>query len=482
MRRLLYLSLAIFFGLLLAAWLTHGRGVIKNDPARGIDIPKDLTLPLQVKAAFDGKQVYVRYRWPTAKRHVDYDVLRYEAGKWVRDGAGQSQDDYEDRVSTMIDDGSVPEFGRYGAYVMANTRMWYTADEATEDEVAAHPYLGVKKGQREVGKYLPATRRRDNDWASVVPEPELSRLRTAGYFVDLWQWRANRTNPIGKADDGAVAEARYSDDGKTLFFGTNWNSQSEQPKLMLDAKKKGQAALAWTDVKSGRLAASDVVLREDEAVPFDPKHAWKDGDTIPRRLLRQGEGSAADVHVHGAATWHEGFRDVTLTRALDTGHPQEDKTIRDKGVYTVAFAIHRTSEGSRFHYVSLPVSLGLDREAQINAVSVEGGGAPSWDQAWTEVTLFYPGRVDWASLSSKRHAGSKYIEKGVPVKFRHSERQLARYGVEAVFANEIWRQWMLTLFAGLLLMGAFGVALNLLLGRGAGPKANHAARGAEVTQ
>ena len=466
MRRFLYLSLAIFFGLLFASWITHGRGVIRNDAARGIEIPAELTVPLQVKAAFDGKQIYFRYRWATPKRNVDYDVVRFEKGKWVRDGVAKSEGDYEDRVSMMIDDGSVPEFAKYGAYVMANPAMWPSADESLEDEVAAHPYLGAKKGQREVGKYLPSTRQRTSDWASVVPEPELARLRAAGYFVDLWTWHVNRTNPIGKADDGAVAEARYSDSGKGVLLSTNWNTQTEQPKLMFDSKKTGHTALSWSDMTGGKVASGQIYLREDEAVPFDPSLAWKDGDTIPRRILRAGSGSASDVAVYGASTWHDGFREVILTRALNTNHPDEDKALVDKGTYTVAFAIHRSTEGSRVHYVSLPVSLGLDREAQVNAVNIADGAVPNWEQPWADVTLFYPGRVAWSTLTSSRHAGSKYIDKGVPVKFRHSEKQLSHYGVEAVFANEIWRQWIMTLFAGLLLIGGFGIAINMLLPSG----------------
>jgi hypothetical protein len=465
MRRWLYFSLAIFFGLLVAAWITHGRGVIKNDPARGIDIPSERMVPLQVKAAFDGKQIYIRYRWPTPKRNIEYDMLRFEGGKWVRDGQAKSQGDYEDRVSTMIDDGSVPEFGRYGAYVMANTRMWSTPDDGGEEEVAAHPYLGVKKGQREVGKYLPSTRQRSGDWASVLPEPELARLRSAGYFVDLWQWHINRTNPFGKADDGVVAEARYSDGGKGVLFATNWDAKTESPKLMFDPKKTGRKSLAWSDITSGKLAPGDIYLHDDQTVPFDPSLPWKDGDTIPRRVQRSGEGSAADVSVVGASTWSDGFREVILTRALNTGHTDDDKVLVDKGVYTVAFAVHRTTEGSRYHYVSLPVTLGLDRDAQLNARNFPAGSTPTWDQPWTDVTLFYPGRVAWATLTSSKHAGSKFIEKGVPVKFRHSESQLSQYGIEAVFSNEIWRQWIFTLFAGLALIAGFGVSLNLLMPR-----------------
>ena len=152
MRRSMYGCVAIFFALLIAAWLTHGRGVIRNDPARGIEIPAERTVALQVKAAFDGQRIWVRYRWPTPKRNLEIDMLRHEGGKWVREGQAKSQGDYEDRISMMVDDGSVPELGRYGAYVMANVRMWSNADDGGEEEVAAHPYLGVKKGQREVGR------------------------------------------------------------------------------------------------------------------------------------------------------------------------------------------------------------------------------------------------------------------------------------------------------------------------------------------
>jgi hypothetical protein len=51
------------------------------------------------------------------------------------------------------------------------------------------------------------------------------------------------------------------------------------------------------------------------------------------------------------------------------------------------------------------------------------------------------------------------------VRARHSEVQLAHYGVEMEFYNEIRQQWMYTLLAGVLLIAGFGVAVNLLLAR-----------------
>ena len=41
--------------------------------------------------------------------------------------------------------------------------------------------------------------------------------------------------------------------------------------------------------------------------------------------------------------------------------------------YTLAFAVHRDASGSRWHYVSLPVRLGLNREADVKAVEFEEG-------------------------------------------------------------------------------------------------------------
>lgn len=216
-----------------------------------------------------------------------------------------------------------------------------------------------------------------------------------------------------------------------------------------------------------KLGFDDVYyITDDTAVPFDPAFAWKDGDTIPRRLLlrARGDGSHADIKVAGNGRWKDGFWEVTLTRAMDTGNPMDDKIFADKRVYNLAFGVHRNSSGSRWHNISLPITLGLGREADLAASRFEGT-EPVWNQPWKEVTLFYPGQVSWPMLNSAKHAGAKNIKQGVPVKYRHSESQLANYGVEAEFADEIRLQWLLTILAGIGLIAAFGIALNQLLKR-----------------
>jgi hypothetical protein len=463
---LLYTAVAAFVGTLAFAWYTHGRGVVHNDPARHISVPSPLTMPLQVQVAYNGSDVFFRYRWPSPTPGIFHDILRFEGGKWVTKGsavAGSQPDGlHEDRVAMMLDDGGVPEFSRYGGYVTVGRRLAGFNDEISGKEVAAHPYLGGKLKQDEPTKYLPATRKNIDDFASVVPEDELKAQRAAGYFLDLWHWRANRSNPVNLSDDQLVAEARLSDTGKGMY-ATNWDGEKKLPKLMFDTVKVGHAALKWDDIKSGKVTQdSAYALREDMALPFDAAAAWNDGDTLPRRIVRPGDASRADIKVLGKARWADGFWDVTLSRKMDTGNRLEDKILLERGVYNVAFSVHRQATGGRWHYVSLPYTVGFGRAADINAIRFEGE-APKWDQPAKAIELFYPGQVSWALINSAKHPGADKVKSGVPVKFRHSEAELAHYGVEMEFNDAIRRQWLLTMLAGVALIAAFGFALNATL-------------------
>lgn len=470
MRRIgLFSGLVVFGAALGLSWWTHGSGVVHDDPARHISIPQALTVPLAVQVAHNGTDVWFRYRWPAPNAGIFHDMLRFDGTAWqVRGGAapGSNPDGlHEDRVSMMLDDGSVPEFGRYGGYVAIGDRLAGFTVEASGRDIAAHPELGRRLGLDEATKYLPATRSNAQDWASVVPEAEQRRLQAAGYFLDLWHWRAARSNPMGVADDQFITAGRLGDVGRGAYT-TNWDRANNRPQLMFDPARAGRTALRWDDVVQGRVGQDDVnALKPDLAAPFDPALAWREGDTLPRRILRAPQASRADIAVAGRARWTDGFWDVTLRRRMDTGQPQDDKILRDGGVYQAAFAIHRQATGGRWHYVSLPFSVGLGREADIVAARFEGE-APTWQQPAKAVTLFYPGQVNWPLIISERHPGADRVRAGVPVRFRHSEEQLAHYGVEMEFRDEIRRQWLLTLAAGVVLIAAFGFALTSTIGRG----------------
>ncbi|HSH47091.1 MAG TPA: ethylbenzene dehydrogenase-related protein, partial [Halomonas sp.] len=342
----LVLGLPIALGL---AWVTQGSGVIGNDPQRNIVIPDELTMPLQVQAAYNDSHIFFRYRWPAERPHILHDVLVYEDGDWVRKGSavpGANPDGlHEDRIAMLLDDGGVPDFAHYGGYVTVGAGAAGFTDEAPE----------------EVTKSLPGTRIDLGDWASRQPPETLQAQREAGYFLDLWHWRAGRSNPVGASDDQWVGAERSGDAGRSPYT-TNWDGDAGQPRWMFDPEEAGQSALRWEEIEAGRVDFdTPYFLAEDAAIDFDPDHDWQSGDVIPRRLLRQPEGSRGDIAVHGQARWEDGYWDVALTRRLDTGNPLDDKILRDQELYTAAFAVHRYATGGRWHSVSLPVSLGLGR-------------------------------------------------------------------------------------------------------------------------
>ncbi|HRQ57731.1 MAG TPA: ethylbenzene dehydrogenase-related protein [Azoarcus taiwanensis] len=452
-------------GALSLVWINNGQGVVGDDHDRHIAIPNELVMPIQVRAAYDGERILFQYRWPAERPGIHMDVYRYEGGEWVKYGedipGAQEHPFLEDRVAMMVDDGSVPEFSRYGGYITIGDGLDGMTDAADEDEVEAHPWMGAARKQDVVTKYLPQTRKHPGEWGSVVAEERLNAQREAGYFLDFWHWRGHRGNVMGFADDQYIADIRGGDSGRS-GWSTNWDADGKHPKFMYDPARTGRHANKWDDLVSGRVGQDDIYyLSPDTMVEFDPDHAWQEGDTLPRRLVRNYEGSRADILTAGRGRWENGFWEVTLERLMDTGNPLEDKIFREGGVYDIAMAVHRHATGLRWHYVSLPLTVGLGREATVIAERF-AGAAPAWNQPWHTVKLFYPGQVNWPLLISQRHAGKPMIERGVPVKHYHNEEQLARYGIEIEFDEPIRSQWRLTLLAGLFMFVGVGFGLTRL--------------------
>ena len=254
---------------------------------------------------------------------------------------------------------------------------------------------------------------------------------------------------------------RGGDAGRGVF-SDNWDAQKQQPKFMLDPQKTNQRALKWDDLILHKLGFDDVYfISEGTAVPFDANYAWKDGDTIPRRLLQQGDGSHADITVAGPGA---------LERRLLGRHAETSDGYRQAAWTTRSC---RTSGSTIWLLPSIVMRSAADGITSLCRSRSAWAAMPNWWRfalkatsphgiaPWHTVTLFYPGQVSWPHLNSSKHAGAESIKKGVPVKYRHSEVQLAHYGVEAEFADAIRRQWLLTMLAGVLLIAGFGIALNL---------------------
>ncbi len=369
---------------------------------------------LRVAAVYNDKEVQIRFEFPTDQPSWYHQYWVYEDGTWVRCGDASERPDphglYEDRISMMLDDGSVPHFANAGGFVTVHPGMRSLDSAASPEEVAEHPYLGGVLGRDDVRKFISPSREgfpgRDS-WKRVRSKSRLDALRADGVFLDLWQWRAHRSHPVGYADNGYVLEYRHASEGRSMYT-TNWDADAGQPAWMADPENTGHRALRIEKLKAQAYGQDDpYYLTEASAVPFDPERAWRNGDAIPHQLLRKPSGSRGAIQASGG--YSEGAWRVSLTRSLDAPNPHDSKSLRPGERYSVAFAVHTRGAGNRFHHVSIPHSLGLGVGADITAQYVESGSLDDAEAEWIELTLFYPGQVTWNWLLSD-HPGSYLVE------------------------------------------------------------------------
>ncbi len=337
-------------------------------------------IDLAVQAAHDDQNLYLRFQWKTKNAYPGsaYPHFRFDGKAWKSYGWPRLDDEvwkdnkpaiYEDRLTIMLDDGKVPGFKNQGCWLTCHDSMRDMPKFAEEKDVKAHPLLGKALKKSDVRKYLPETRTDDMaSWDNTKSAEEIAKLKAAGHFVELMQWRAHRSNPANMADDGYVLEYRLFDAGKNPF-AANWDKDKKQPKFMYDAKKVGFKSRTMADLRDQSKPAA---LTPELAAPFDPNAGWKEGDLVPRYVVspKNASGSAADNgDVRGA--WKDGMWTVVWTRKLDTGHPADDKILKVGGLYNVGFAVHDDNITTRGHHVSFPVRLGIGKKGDITAVKTD---------------------------------------------------------------------------------------------------------------
>ncbi|WP_096361996.1 ethylbenzene dehydrogenase-related protein [Sulfuricaulis limicola] len=345
-------------------------GALEPTPVKGKDGHKDLA----VQAAFDDKNAYLRFQWKTQNNFPgsEHQYLRFDGKEWKVYGypkldkvvqEGTQPGIYEDRMSVMIDDGKVPGFAQQGCWLTCHDGQRDMPKQFTKEEVEANALLTAIK-KKDVRKYLPESRTNPSDWKTGKSVEEIAKIKAAGGFVDLIQWRAHRSNPVGMADDGYVLEWRLGDAGKDMF-GSNADKETHQPKFMWDAKKVGYKSITAKQLRKG----DHFLIREKNAVPFDPKAGWKEGDMIPDYIVSRedAKGSAADNNA--IASWKKGMWTVVMIRPLGLTN-DDDKALKAGGVYNVGFAVHDDNITTRGHQVSFVRTLGLGAKADIQAVKL----------------------------------------------------------------------------------------------------------------
>ena len=354
-----------------------GAKLVKANPLEPKPVrAKNGFVELKVQAAYDNSNAYFRFQWKTQAPAPgsEYPYYRFDGKEWKAWGAprldapvqeGKQPALYEDRLSMMVDDGKVPMFAQQGCWLSCHDGQRDSRRAAGKDDVAANEAMKAY-GKTDVRKYLPESRSDPSDWRTGKSPDEIARIKAAGGFVDLIQWRANRSNPVAMGDDGWVLHWRNFDAGKNPF-ASNMDDKTRQPKYMFDAAKFGSKEVTANQV--GR-QPNHLTLREN-AVPFDPNAGWQEGDMLPRYYLQPNDatGSAADTKASGV--WKDGMWTVLLSRPLNLAN-DDDKAFKDGAVYHVGFAVHDDNITTRGHHVSWvrTVGFGARTKADIRAVKL----------------------------------------------------------------------------------------------------------------
>jgi hypothetical protein len=354
---------------------TMGGRIVKGGPLEPTPVKgKNGTVDLTVQAAYDSGNAYLRFQWKTQNAYpgTEHQYLRFDGKEWKVYGypkldqpvrEGKQPVIYEDRMTMMIDDGKVPGFGRQGCWLTCHDGQRDMPNTASKEDAGANPLLSAIK-KNDLRKYLPATRSDPANWKTGKSTDEIAKLKAAGAFVDLIQWRAHRSNAVGMADDGYVLEYRLSDEGKDMFSG-NADATTHQPKYMWDANKQGYRSITEKELRKGE----HFLVREKNAVAFDPKAPWKAGDMLPDYVVSRedAKGSAADNRA--IASWKDGVWTVLIIRPLNLANA-DDKALKEGAVYNVGFAVHDDNITTRGHHVSFVRTLGIGAKADIQAVKL----------------------------------------------------------------------------------------------------------------
>ena len=350
----------------------QGAKILKgNHPLEPIALPgKPGHVDISVQAAYDDRNAYFRYQWK-GSNDIEYPYYRFDGKEWKVYGGprldqpvqeGKQPAIYETRLSMMVDDGKVPMFKEQGCWLSCHEGE-RDLNPATNAEVAANAAMKAYK-KSDVRKYLPASRSNPSDWKTGKSLEEIAKIKAAGGFADLIQWRGHRTNPVGGADDGYVLEWRNFDDGKN-HFASNLDAATKQPKFMFDAGKFGSKAVTADQVRS----KDNFLIKGANALPFDANAGWKAGDMLPRYVLQAADATGSAADNKGFGTWKDGQWTVVVVRPLNLAHP-DDKALKPGGVVSVGFALHDDNITTRGHYVSYVKSVGFGAKADIVAVKL----------------------------------------------------------------------------------------------------------------
>jgi len=231
-----------------------------------VSSPIGAVAPVSLKAAYDAKNVYILAVWEdfTGTESLSKD-------QWTFDGTSWSQSGNEDRIAIMFN---------------INASDW---------TAGCGVYCHVGEAGGSGGRH---------------------RTHFSGETLDMWHWKAHRSNPMGFADDKHVIfdtptgglGTRKGDDGSSVDSS---NKNGIGPKFVAENDPGANATFLY-----------NLPAGSKRAVPFSPTAGWLAGDTVPGHVLSAAWDSRAEIAADGS--YGSGVWTVILYRAQATNTPFQD--------------------------------------------------------------------------------------------------------------------------------------------------------------
>lgn len=398
---------------------------------QGLDANKAIVLPFTVQAAYNDDTMFFHMSWE-GDRGDTHDYFQYTNGAWQREGgvrrdAQATIDEDELRGSTSINS------------TIYESRVTFMLDDPNGvNAVAGFAEFGCMLTCHDNSRTMPAWVNADGEVHKYLPDTVTGRL-------DLWHHRLGRANPVGLSDDQWVGQrigdegdggggSRHGDSG-TGPYATATTDDDGNPQWVFDpTSTNGLYAFPFEELFASTMryftdeTAANIGPNAPNPVGIDYADAVamgyvpSEGDTVPRRRLRQTEGSRGDIAAAGTMFTPSaddplfGRWDSNIQRALDTGN-DDDTVMADGNVYNIAFAVHTGMVTVRDHYVSFGYTVSLNGgDADFQAVKVAGSGAgtlPDFADTTTypvtELDLFLPGITSYEFLLGN-NAGLEYVD------------------------------------------------------------------------
>ncbi|MDP6086527.1 MAG: ethylbenzene dehydrogenase-related protein [Nitrospinota bacterium] len=176
---------------------------------------------------------------------------------------------------------------------------------------------------------LPDFRR--NGCSASCHNGEYMATKSPDQRADVWHWKAQRTNPMGYADDQLLTDivkenhettGRVSDKKSAGSYSNNFDKKLGRPML------------------TARSGVAGPVLAKKDAVQFTG--GAKEGMVLPREVLARPQGSRGDIDAGGV--WKKGQWTLELRRKLHTGHP-DDVQFNPGKRYFFGIAVFNNGDG-----------------------------------------------------------------------------------------------------------------------------------------